>query len=87
MLLPTWLLNWFRHGRVIVEGLAEMRQYILETAENRRASSSQRTPNNLLSNLVAAVDDELLTGQGGFSESDLVGELSFILSSSLSESG
>lgn len=76
-LLPTWLLNRFRHGRVIVEGLAEMRQYILETAENRRASSLQRRPNDLLSNLVAAVDDELLTGQGGFSESDLVGELSF----------
>ena len=63
-----------------MEGLAEMRQYILETAENRRASSLQRRPNDLLSNLVAAVDDDLLTsGQGGFSESDLVGELSCIL--------
>ena len=75
MLLPTWLLNRFRRGRMIVEGLAEMRQYILETAENRRASSLQRRPNDLLSNLVAAVDDELLAGQKGFSESDLVGEL------------
>jgi hypothetical protein len=86
-LLPTWLLNRFRHGRIVVEGLAEMRQYILETAEKRRAPSLQGTPNDLLSNLVAAADDDLLTGQGGFSESDLVGELSFTLGSSVSESG
>ena len=86
-LLPTWLLNQFRHGRVVVEGLAEMRQYILETAESRRASSLQRRPNDLLSKLVAAADDDLLTGQGVFSESDLVGELSFILSFSMSELG
>lgn len=79
-LLPTWLLNRFRHGRVVLEGLAEMRQYILETAENRRASSLQGRPDDLLSNLVAAVDDD-------FSESDLVGELSFILSSPMSEPG
>ncbi len=86
-LLPTWLLNRFRHGRVVVEGLAEMRQYILETAENRRASSLQRRPNDLLSNLIAAADDDLLSGQGGFSESDLVGELSFILKFFMSEPG
>lgn len=87
-LLPTWLLNRFRHGRVVVEGLAEMRQYILETAENRRTSSLKRRPNDLLSNLVAAADDDLLTGgQGGFSESDLVGKLSFIHGFSMSESG
>lgn len=82
ILLPTWLLNWFPHGRVVVEGFAEMRQYILETADDRRASASQERPNDLLSNLVAAADDSLLNGQGGFSESDLVGELSFILGSS-----
>jgi len=75
ILLPTWLLNRFPHGRVVVEGFAEMREYILETAENRRASSSQEKPNDLLSNLVAAADDDLLNCQGGFSESDLVGEL------------
>lgn len=79
-LLPTWLLNRFRHGRVVLEGLAEMRQYILETAENRRATPLQGRPDDLLSNLVAAVDDD-------FSESDLVGELSFILNSPISESG
>jgi len=88
MLLPTWLLNRFRHGRVVVDGWAEMRQYILETAENRRASSSQEIPNNLLSNLVAAADSSILpTGQAAFSESDLVGELAFTIGSSSSESG
>jgi len=76
-LLPTWILNRFHHGRVVVEGFAEMRQYILETAEDRRASSLHEKPSDLLSNLVAAADDDLLNGQGGFSESDLVGELLF----------
>jgi len=85
-LLPTWLLNRFHHGRVVLEGLAEMRQYILETAENRRAPSAQGRPNDLLSKIVAAVDGDLLTGEGGFSESDLVGEPSFILGPSMSES-
>jgi hypothetical protein len=79
--LPTWLLNRFHRGRVVVEGFAEMRQYILETAEHRRASSSQEKPSDLLSSLVAAVDDNLLNGQGGLSESDLVGEFLFILNS------
>jgi hypothetical protein len=85
-LLPAWLLNRFRHGRVVLEGVAEMRQYILETAENQKASSSQGRSSDLLSKLVAAVDDDPLAGQGGFSESDLVGELSFILGCSMSES-
>lgn len=85
ILLPTWLLNLFPHGRVVVQGFAEMRQYILETAEDRRASSSQKRPNDLLSNLVTAADDNLLNGEGGFSESDLVGERPFIPDYSTSE--
>lgn len=85
-ILPlTWLLNLFPHGRVVVEGFAEMRQCILETAEERRASSSQKRPNDLLSNLVAAADDNFLNGEGGFSESDPVGERPFIPDYSMSE--